>query len=189
MTQLLPIAAPAWTLRAVPYDSSAARDLTRCLYREQYETYGTADDPRDTEAAEFERPHGLFLIVGDPDGRAIACGGWRTAGPAVAEVKRMFVAPSARGEGHGRRVLYALENDAIAHGMTSAILETGVKNHAAIALYAQSGYGLTQPYATGRDPRINRAFRKPLTGLATGVDRERQEGYACFFDGPREVEC
>lgn len=175
MTRLLPIAPPAWALTAVSYTSPAACDLTRRLHREQIETYGTADDPQATQAAEFDRPHGLFLIVSGPDGRAIACGGWRTAGPAVAEIKRMFVAPSARGEGLGGHVLGALERDAGANGMTTVILETGVNNHAAIALYTRFGYNSTLPYAAGRNPLINRAFRKALND-------SRAPGSSAFHD-------
>lgn len=192
MTQLLPIAPPAWPLTAVSYTSPAARDLTWCLYREQIDTYGTADDPQATEAAEFDRPHGLFLIMSGPDGRAIACGGWRTAGPAVAEIKRMFVARPARGEGLGGHVLGALERDASAHGMTTAILETGVNNHAAIALYTRFGYNSTLPYAAGRDPLINRAFRKTLTdsrARSSSAFHDRAAASAADIDSRHSAAC
>lgn len=166
MTQLLPTPAPAWTLAAVSYDSPAARGLTHSLHREQFMTYGTADDPEATPAAEFEPPGGAFLLATHADGTALACGGWRTAGPTTAEIKRMYVTPTARGQGLGRRLLEALEQDAHQHGKTKVILETGVSNHAALALYTRCGYALVDSYVIGRDPQINRALSKALNPLA-----------------------
>ncbi|MCX4681571.1 GNAT family N-acetyltransferase [Streptomyces sp. NBC_01433] len=163
MSQLLPIAAQAWTVSAVPYDCPAARALTQALQREQFSTYGRADDPGANDTAEFEPPSGVFLVAGRTDGTGVGCGGWRTAGPATAEVKRMYVAPDARGWGLGRRLLQALERDARQHGMTKVILETGVRNHAALALYARCGYTLVESYVRGRDPQINRAMSKALS--------------------------
>ena len=75
----------------------------------------------------------------------------------------MYVAPAARGRGLGRSVLEALENDAVRHGMTQMILETGARNHAALSLYAACGYARVPSYVTGRDPDVNRAMRKPLS--------------------------
>ncbi|WP_326681610.1 GNAT family N-acetyltransferase [Streptomyces sp. NBC_01237] len=162
-TQLLPTAARAWTMAAVSYDSPAARELTQALQREQHGIYGRADDPETTAAAEFESPCGVFLVTERADGIALACGGWRTVGLTTAEVKRMYVAPAARGQGYGRRLLEALEQDASRHGMTKVILETGVSNHVALALYKRCGYTLVEPYVLGRDPRINRALSKDLS--------------------------
>ncbi|MET8816082.1 GNAT family N-acetyltransferase [Streptomyces sp. NPDC004549] len=162
MTHLLPTGGRTRTIAAVAYDSPEARELTRALHREQIATYGRADDPEATEPAEFDPPRGAFLLVSRADGTALACGGWRTAAPATAEIKRMYVAPAARGHGLGRQILTALEDDARRHGMGEAILETGMSNRAALALYTHCGYSLIDPYVTGRDPRINRALGKVL---------------------------
>jgi GNAT superfamily N-acetyltransferase len=162
MTHPLPTANRAWTIAAVSYASPDARGLTQALHQEQMATYGRADDPEATEAAEFQPPRGVFLLATHADGTAAACGGWRTVGPSRAEIKRMYVAPAARGHGLGRQILEALEGDARRHGMNEAILETGVNNSAALALYTRCGYTLVPPYAAGRDPRINRALSKPL---------------------------
>ena len=53
-------------------------------------------------------PAGAFVIVRE-DGRVVAGGGVRRLDEGVCEIKRMFVVPEARGRGHGRRVLSALE--------------------------------------------------------------------------------
>jgi GNAT superfamily N-acetyltransferase len=162
MSHPLPATSPAWTLTAVSYASPDARRLTQALHQEQLATYGFADDPVGTPAGEFEGPHGTFLIASPGCGPALACGGWRTAGPGTAEIKRMYVAPVARGHGLGRCVLEALESDAIQHGMTQMILETGARNHVALSLYAACGYTRVPPYVAGRDPDVNRAMQKTL---------------------------
>jgi len=162
MSHPLPATTPAWTLTAVCYASPDARRLTGALHREQLATYGFADDPAGTPAGEFTAPHGTFLIAAAGGGPALACGGWRTAGPGTAEIKRLYVAPAARGHGLGRRVLEALESDAVRRGMTRMILETGARNHVALSLYAACGYTRVPSYAAGRDPDVNRAMQKAL---------------------------
>ncbi|MEJ8654721.1 GNAT family N-acetyltransferase [Streptomyces sp. MS1.AVA.3] len=169
MTHLLPPAAPAWTLATVCYSSPAARRLTQALHREQLAIYGAADDPADTPADEFTAPRGTFLIATPGNGPALACGGWRTAGPTTAEIKRMYVAPGARGYGLGRKILESLEQDALCHGKTQMVLETGVCNLAALALYTSCSYVRTPSYIAGRNPDINRALCKALRPPADSV--------------------
>ncbi|GHG13371.1 GNAT family N-acetyltransferase [Streptomyces filamentosus] len=149
-----------WTLAAVPYGTADARALTRALHQEQLATYGTADDPEATDSAEFDAPNGQFLLARLEDGPALACGGWRTLGPSTAEIKRMYVAPAARGKGVGRRILAALEQDLLGRGHTEVLLETGVHNIAALALYTACGYTPVRSYVPGRNPDINRALKK-----------------------------
>ncbi|MFE7466920.1 GNAT family N-acetyltransferase [Streptomyces sp. NPDC057499] len=164
----LPSAHQAWLISEAPYDSPVARALTRALHREQTATYGRADDPDTTEPAEFAPPNGAFLLAFRPDGTALACGGWRSASRTTAEIKRMYVSPAARGHGLGRQVLQALEDDARRRGMSEVVLETGVSNLAALALYTDFGYDPIAPYVAGRDPRINRALGKALGTPAEG---------------------
>ena len=59
---------------------------------------------------------------------------------ATAELKRMYVIPSARGRGLSRRILTALEDQAAEFGATSVVLETGDRQIAALGLYESSGY-------------------------------------------------
>ncbi|MFJ2778303.1 GNAT family N-acetyltransferase [Kitasatospora sp. NPDC087315] len=169
-------AAPQWTLTAVSYGTADARTLTRALHQEQMATYGSADDPEATDSAEFDAPNGQFLLARLGDGPALACGGWRALSPSTAEIKRMYVAPAARGQGLGRRILAALEQDLLGRGHTEVLLETGVHNTAALALYTACGYEPVRSYVPGRNPDINRALKKAvlqlvaphrLTGLPT----------------------
>lgn len=60
--------------------------------------------------------------------------------PDYAEIKRMFVSPSARGKGVARRLLKTAHERARAKGYGIVRLETGTLQHAAIALYESAGY-------------------------------------------------
>ena len=88
---------------------------------------------------QLRAPHGAWLVGWRGD-EAVACGGVRLLSPAVAEVKRMYVDPSARGVGLARRLVARLEAEAVALGATVARLDTGRDMAAAVALYRSSGY-------------------------------------------------
>lgn len=107
--------------------------------------YGSPDEtPLDPTV--FEPPTGSFY-VGYDEGRAVATGAWR-ARPDVAdlglrraaEIKRMYVAASHRRRGLARVVLHHLEVTAQAAGYDGLVLESGLKQPAAIALYEAEGY-------------------------------------------------
>ncbi|KAA1029332.1 GNAT family N-acetyltransferase [Pseudonocardia sp. EV170527-09] len=135
------------------------------------EVYGDGD-VTPVVPADFRAPSGLFL-VGYEDGVPVATGAWRAvdANPADparrdgdAELKRMYVEPAARGRGHARTVLVALERAAAAAGRRRMILETGDPQSAAIALYESSGYRRTSRFGVYRNDPRSRCFAKPLPG-------------------------
>lgn len=80
------------------------------------------------------------------------------------EIKKTYIVPGLRGAGAGRALLSWLEHHAVAAGAERAILETGVRNTAALGLFASQGYRPVPRYVPGRPPEINRAFARPLTG-------------------------
>lgn len=76
------------------------------------------------------------------DGVAAAMGGWRRHGDdGDAEIKRMFVRPDFQRRGLAREVLAELERTASAAGFRRLILETGLKQPEAVAMYRSAGYG------------------------------------------------
>ena len=98
--------------------------------------------------------HGAFLVVRQGD-RPVGCGALRTLrdpallealGPRVGELKRMYVAPEARGRGVGRALLARLEGEARARGLARLVLETGTRQHEALALYRRAGFAEIPPY-------------------------------------------
>jgi GNAT superfamily N-acetyltransferase len=84
-------------------------------------------------------PAGLFAVA-TLHSRPVGCGALKFHGREPAELKRMWVAPEARGLGLGRRLLSELERLAGEHGVRTLRLETNRNLTEAIALYRSSGY-------------------------------------------------
>jgi GNAT superfamily N-acetyltransferase len=82
---------------------------------------------------------GIFLVL-HQDGTPIGCGALRLFGADTAELKRMYVSPAFRGTGLGRRLVAALEAEARTLGVRRLVLETGVRQTAALALYRRTGF-------------------------------------------------
>jgi DNA-binding MarR family transcriptional regulator/GNAT superfamily N-acetyltransferase len=80
------------------------------------------------------------LVVARLRGRAVGCGALKFHRRAPAELKRMWVAPDARGLGLGRRLLATLERHAAEAGARTVRLETNRALEEAIHLYRTSGY-------------------------------------------------
>jgi GNAT superfamily N-acetyltransferase len=143
-----------------------ACQLLRAFHAEQVGRYGFAD-PIELDARDYQSPRGAFAVVysrGDP----VGCGGYRWFDRVVGtiEVKKIYVVPGARSHGAGRALLSWLERHALAAGARRAILETGVRNTAALRLFTVAGYAPVDSYVPGRDHEINRAFARSLTGPA-----------------------
>ena len=115
---------------------------------------GATADPH-----EVRPPRGAFVVV-YLRGEAIGCGAVKHQPDEVTDIKRMWVADSARGLGLGRRLLEHLERLAREHGSTEAHLETGDVLPEAIALYRSSGYVEVPPF--NDEPYADRWFAKPL---------------------------
>lgn len=159
-------------MRIVParLDEPDAVKLTDEVQQEYAWRYGEGDgDITPLEPAMFEPPLGLFLLAYD-DGIPVATGAWRSQedtdeGYAVGdgELKRMYVIPSARGQGLARRILAMLEDDARAAGRVRMVLETGTAQPEALGLYTSSGYTLTdQKFGVYRFKESSRCLVKLL---------------------------
>jgi DNA-binding MarR family transcriptional regulator/N-acetylglutamate synthase-like GNAT family acetyltransferase len=110
-------------------------------------------------AEEMSPPRGLFLVA-RLHGEPIGCGGLKGSADAPPDVKRMWVAPRARGLGLGRRLLRELESHARASGARSVRLETNGSLTEAIALYRSSGY--VEVPAFNDEPHAHLWFEKRL---------------------------
>ena len=88
---------------------------------------------------------GAFLVA-SADGVAVGCGAVRRISETEAEIKRMYVSPSVRGKGVGRALLSALEEEARRLGTKRLLLETGVRQPEALALYRKSGFAEIAPF-------------------------------------------
>ena len=77
---------------------------------------------------------------------AIGCGAIKLFEENIMEVKRMYVNPTFRGKGNATTILQALETWAKELGNKKTVLETGLKQPEAIALYKKNGYNIISNY-------------------------------------------
>ena len=117
---------------------------TRAELNDVYETFSRLDNPP-LAPAELRAPGGAY-VVGYEGEEAVAGGGVRRLAESVAEIKRMYVRPSARSRGVAAALLAALEDAARALGYTCARLDTGPKQPHALRLYRSAGYSEVPPY-------------------------------------------
>src|ERR1700722_8781528 len=131
---------PPLAIRREELKSSIASRLIEALNAELTAQY---PEPGAThfrlEAEEVATDKGAFL-VGYLDGEPVACGAIRCVDVGVAEIKRMFVIPAARGRGYSRAILTALEDSARQLGIRRLVLETGPRQLEALALYRRAGF-------------------------------------------------
>ena len=112
------------------------------------------------EPHEVRPPNGAF-VVAYLRGEAIGCGAVKHRPGNVTDIKRMWIAESARGLGLGRRLLEHLEGLAREHGSYEAHLETSDVLSEAITLYRSAGYTEVPPF--NDEPFADRWFAKPLS--------------------------
>lgn len=91
------------------------------------------------DPGELVPPRGAF-VVARLEGAAVGCGGLKRIAGGMGEIKRMWVAPDARGLGIAQRVLDALEAHAVAMGLHTLRLDTNSSLVEARALYDRNGY-------------------------------------------------
>jgi DNA-binding MarR family transcriptional regulator/GNAT superfamily N-acetyltransferase len=142
--------------------SAAARFCLESYYAELDERFDTGFDPAravPTTAHELTEPAGL-LVVARLHGEPIGCGALKLRGEVPFYIKRMWVAPSARGLGVGRRLLRELEEHARARGARTVRLETNKTLREATALYRSSGYTEVEPF--NDEPYAHHWFAKRL---------------------------
>jgi putative acetyltransferase len=131
---------PDLSIAAESFDSPDARRLIAAL--DAGLTEGYLPEQRfgpNLKPAQLEGGKGAFLVARAGD-RAVGCGAIRMLDARTAEVKRMYVEPDQRGRGVGKAVLASLEEAAHRLGAERLVLETGIYQEAAIALYLRAGF-------------------------------------------------
>ena len=93
----------------------------------------------------------------------IGCGAIKTYSGSKMEVKRMYTLEGHRGKGVASLLLAQLENWAAELGYSHTILETGLRQESAIALYNKAGYTLIENYGQYAGIDNSRCFEKKLT--------------------------
>jgi DNA-binding MarR family transcriptional regulator/GNAT superfamily N-acetyltransferase len=156
------IRAAAIDIRIEPPDSRDARWCLEAYFNELAARFETGFDAAKSNSARVEEltpPAGYFLVA-RLDGALAGCGALKVNDAKIAEIKRMWTAPSARGLGVARRVLDALEAKAAESGISTLRLETNKALHEAQALYRGSGYRDVVPF--NDEPYAHCWFEKQL---------------------------
>ena len=99
-----------------------------------------------SDAPNYRPPLGAFLIAWSDD-LPIGCVSLRPFAPGIAEVKRLWIDPDARGQGLGRRLMRAIEAQGRTLGYRELILDSNTALTAAIALYRSDGWADIPPYS------------------------------------------
>lgn len=100
--------------------------------------------------------HIKFAIIIYQDLKPVGCGAIKEFQPGVMEVKRMFTLKEYRGKGYASKILNELESWAAELGYHKCILETGINQPDAIALYNKSGYKTINNY--GQYAGVEKSF-------------------------------
>lgn len=101
-------------------------------------------------------------ILYSEDGITMGCGAFKSFDEQSVEVKRMYVNPEMRGKGIASKILLALEIWAKEMGFTYCVLETGLRQPEAIALYKKNGYEIIANYPPYEGIENSVCFRKKL---------------------------
>ena len=96
-------------------------------------------------ASHYGPPRGALLLAFDGDD-AIGCVGLRSYDETTGEIKRLYVAPAARGRALGRTLATAVIATAREHGYQRLVLDTLPSMQAAQALYASLGFRAIDAY-------------------------------------------
>jgi GNAT superfamily N-acetyltransferase len=109
-------------------------------------------------------------LIARVDARPVGCVALGRLSDSVGEVKRMYVAPAARGLRVGRLLLRGVEELAASHGYRLLRLETGTRQPEALRLYDSAGWSRTEGYGYFRDDPTTVCYEKtvrPRSGSRT----------------------
>jgi DNA-binding MarR family transcriptional regulator/GNAT superfamily N-acetyltransferase len=125
-----------------------AQHCLRAYFSELDRRFDTGFEPAlsiPADEGELRPPAGL-LLVATLRSAPIGCGALKFHEDGPTEIKRMWVAESARGLGLGRRLLTELEAHAADHGARLVRLETNRTLVEAIRMYRSAGYIEVAPF-------------------------------------------
>ena len=144
---------------------AAMADLASSYHRREA-TDAEVEAALDQESGDdLAPPDGLLIVAtdADADGATLGCAGLALLPASLAEVRKVYVTPTARGRGLGRRLVEEVERLARLHGRTRVRLDTRADLTAARRLYARLGYDEVEAFTTG--PYAEHWFAKDLPPL------------------------
>jgi DNA-binding MarR family transcriptional regulator/GNAT superfamily N-acetyltransferase len=142
----------------------STREAKWCLnryFKELAARFRNGFDPSldGTPASEFAPPQGRFLVARLYE-QPIGCAALRLCDRRTGEIKRLWVAPPARGLGVARRMVRELESIARSCRLQTIRLDTNESLTEARALYTSCGYREVEPF--NNNPYAHHWFEKPV---------------------------
>lgn len=151
--RLLSETEPFITIEPARLDHPEGEAFVLALRDEMRARYGE-DGIGELSPYELTRPAGGSFLLARIAGRPVGCGGIRRHDDDVAEIKRMYVVPEARRRGVAGVLLGALEAQARRLGHRAIVLETGLRQPEAVALYETHGYSRIPNYGPYADDSL-----------------------------------
>ena len=152
-----------YTLRvANNQDISAIKELVFKVLLE----FGLQPDPSSTDAdlndidANYLNHGGMFYVIENADGQIVGTGGIALSSTKVCELRKMYLVPSVRGVGLGKKMLHLLLAESKKLGFQQVTLETASVLKHAIILYKAAGFLPYQP--DHLSPRCDQAYKLDL---------------------------
>jgi putative acetyltransferase len=152
-----------YTLRvANNQDISAIKELVFKVLLE----FGLHPDPSSTDAdlndidANYLNHGGMFYVIENADGQIVGTGGIALSSTKVCELRKMYLVPSVRGVGLGKKMLHLLLAESKKLGFQQVTLETASVLKHAIILYKAAGFLPYQP--DHLSPRCDQAYKLDL---------------------------
>jgi pimeloyl-ACP methyl ester carboxylesterase/GNAT superfamily N-acetyltransferase len=130
-----------------PYDGPRATGLVADYVAEIRAMYPdwTPDVPPRVTPEDVTPPAGRWLVAYRA-GKPVGCAALKRLDDRTAEIKRVYVAPEARGTGVARALLARLERSAHEIGYTRLRMDTGARQPASVALFGSVGYERIEDY-------------------------------------------
>ena len=150
------------TVATEPFDSADARRLIAAL-----DTHLAGLYPPEQRFGPNLRPEHLApglgtFVLARADGVAVGCGAMRLLDGETGELKRMYVEPQQRGRGVGKAIVEQLEAAAVTLGARRLVLETGIHQTEAIALYRRVGFSEIDCFGEYASSPTSLCFEKKL---------------------------
>lgn len=148
------------SVKVVPARSAQDLECTAQLFAAYAESLGLDLSFQDFDAelkslpGKYAPPTGEVLLARDNTGTAVGCVAVRPLSPPdCCEMKRLYILPTRRGLGVGKKLLHEILDIAASLGYSEIKLDTLPSMSQAISLYESVGFAPTKPY-----------YKTPLTG-------------------------